>query len=248
MLNKVFNVQNPFWQFMSVIFDLFLLNIMWLISCIPLITIGPATTAAFYTLIQRERKEDTSLWKDYVHSFKTNLRQGMLIGILVTLLGAFLALDIYMCRISGHGIYTFFMFFFGIIFIFWAITSLYIFPILAKFERKTKDIFIWAFTLSIKNITSTFTMMLVIVAGLWMCHILPGLIFIMFGLIFQYCATVCTGIFKPYLPKPWYLEDPDYQAEHNIKPDQTYSDFDEASFYGYDPKEVEKLLHEDSEK
>lgn len=247
MFERFFNSQNPLWQVMNTVFDLFVLNTLWLICCIPVVTIGPATTAAYYALIQRARGEQLEIHKDFFRSFKQNLKQGMLIGVILTLIGAFLAVDIYMCRVSGKGVFTFFLFFFGVIFLFWAMTTLYTFPILAKFERKTKEIFIWAFTLSIKNIFNTLLMLFVIVTGLWLCKILPGLIFIMFGLVTQYCATVFAGIFKPWLPKPWYLEEENENDAHNDHTggDNTYADFDEAAFYGYDPEEVEKLMHED---
>lgn len=246
MFNKLFNVKNPFWQSMNTIFDLFVLNVLWLIGCIPIVTIGLSTTAAFYALIQRARQEDTSIYKDFIHSYKQNLKPGLILGILLTLVGGFLVSDIYLCRVSGKGIFTFFMFFFAVLFIFWAFTTLYAYPILAKFERKTSEILIWAFTLSIKNITMTLTMMFLIVAGIWMCRIIPGLIFIMFGLIAQFCSTIFASIFKPYLPKPWYMEDDEWQAEHPSQ-DNSYADFDEAAFYGYDPKEVEKMMQEDTD-
>ncbi|MBQ6393347.1 MAG: DUF624 domain-containing protein, partial [Eubacterium sp.] len=51
MFKKVFNADNPFWQIMDTVFDLFVLNTLWLVFCIPVITIGPSTTAAFYALI-----------------------------------------------------------------------------------------------------------------------------------------------------------------------------------------------------
>ena len=133
------------------------------------------------------------------------------------------------------------MVFFGIIFVFWAFTTLYAFPVLAKFERKNKEILIWAFTLSITNLSMTLTMLFVIVAAIWFCHLIPGLIFIMFGIVAQFNANIFAVIFKPYLPKPFYMEEDDFTAS---TPDQTYADFNEAAFYGEDPAEVAKLLGE----
>lgn len=258
-VEKTFNVKKPFWKSMGTVFDLFVLNIMWVICSIPLITIGPATTAAYYALIQRARNEQTELHKDFFRSFKRNMKQGILLGILLGLVGGFLAMDMYLCRKSGTGIYSFFLFFFAVFFLFWTMTTLYAFPIMAKFERSIKEILIWAFTLSIKNILMTGTMLFVIVSGLYMCKNLPGLLFIMFGLLFQFCATIFASIFKPYLPKPWYMEEEEDLYDFNPKPfkfsdlsestpDETggYESFvnEEAALYGYDPAELEKLLNE----
>ena len=242
MIKKIFNADNPFWQMMNTVFDLFILNTLWLLCCIPVITIGPSTTAAFYALIQRARGEETEIHKDFFRSFRQNLKQGIVMGLILTLTGTFLWLDMFLCRKSGTGIYSFFLFFFAVIFLAWAMTALYSCALLAKFDRKTREIFLWAFTLSIKNIGSTLIMLFVIGAGLWLCHILPGLLFIMFGLTGQYCAMIFAGIFKPWLPKPWRADEAgDGPAEGS---GNVYADFDEASFYGYDPEEMQKLIDE----
>ena len=268
MLNKIFNVNNPFWQSMNTIFDLFILNTLWLICSIPLVTIGPATAALYYTLIQRARREERAkLSQDFFYSFKGNLRQGILLGVPLTLVGAFLAFDIWLCRRSGTGIYTFFMVFFAIVFVFWAFTALYAFPVLSKFDRTNRQILIWAFTLSIKNLTMTLTMLFVLAAGLWLCHLLPGLIFIIFGIIAQFNANIFAVIFKPFLPKPFWKEEEEAEGagqegahgsqgssagssadSAHVPEGSPYADFDEAAFYGEDPEEVKKLLKEMEQK
>lgn len=255
MIEKIFNVKSPFWQSMGTVFDLFILNILWVVCSLPIITIGPATTAAYYTLIQRARDEQTELHRDFFRSFKANFKQGTIIGLIVKLVGAFLAVDIYLCRISGTGIFSFFLFFFGVILLFWAMTALYVFPLLSKFERTTKDLFLWAFTLSIKNIAMTGTMLFVIAVGMYFCYRLPGLLFIMFGLLFQYSAMIFASIFKPYLPEIWHSDYDSDMYDYNPKPqadaftaedELTDAMLEEAALYGYDPAELAKLMNEEN--
>ena len=47
-MKKLFNMDNPFWTAMGRVFDIFVLNCLWLLCCLPVFTIGPATTALFY--------------------------------------------------------------------------------------------------------------------------------------------------------------------------------------------------------
>ncbi|MCR5160486.1 MAG: DUF624 domain-containing protein, partial [Lachnospiraceae bacterium] len=200
MFNKAFNANQPFWKSMGTVFDDFAVNTFWLICCIPIFTIGPATAAAYYCLIERELGQGGYISRDFFTSFKRNFKQGVLLGVPLTLLGAFLLFDIYLCRKSGTGIFTFFMVFFAVIFLFWCFVTLYTFPILAKFDMSSRDILIRAYTLSIKNLSMTLTMLFVIAVSLWLCHLVPGLIFIMFGLCAQFCSVIFLSIFKPYLP------------------------------------------------
>lgn len=217
MLNKVFNSNNPFWQSMGTIFDLFLVNTLWLICCLPIFTIGPATTAAYYTIIERLLGQGGYISYDFKRSFKKNFKQGVKLGVPVTLVGAFLALDVYLCRISGTGIFTFFMVFFAILFVFWCFTVLYTFPILSKFDMKNRDILIWAFTLSLKNLSMTLTMFFMTIVSVWLCHLIPGLIFIMFGICAQFNATIIVAMLKDKLV---------------IKFEDEYDDSDDDNHFG----------------
>ena len=139
-MNKIFRSDNPFWMGMGSIFDLFVLNLLWLLCCLPIVTIGPATAAFYYAMMNLVRGEETYLSKDFFHSFRQNLKQGIFLGIPLTAVGAFLILDISMCYHAGTGIYTFFMVFFAVLFLIWLFIALYSFPLLAKFEKKNKDL------------------------------------------------------------------------------------------------------------
>ena len=194
---------------MGNIFDIFVLNILWLLCCLPIFTIGPSTTAFFYAMLRLVRGEDLSASRDFFHSFRQNFRQAITLGIPLTAIGIFLWIDVSMCRRAGTGIYTFFMAFFFILFLLWACITLYAFPLLAKFDKKNSEILSWAFVLSIRHIGQTVLMLLVLAAGLWACHILHGLIFIAFGLIGEFQATLIASILKPYLPS--VTEDSDWK-------------------------------------
>ena len=85
-------------------------------------------------------------------------------------------------------------------FLFWLFVTLYAFPLLAKFEKKNKEIILWAFVLSIRNLGRTLLMMMALALALWLCHILPGLVFIVFGLVCRFQTALMLAILKPYLP------------------------------------------------
>lgn len=224
-MDKLFKADNPFWNAMGRVFDVFVLNTLWLIFCIPVFTAGPATTALFYSLFGIIRGDGGYPSRDFWKSFRQNFRQGIRLGIPMTLIGAFLAFDIFLCRKSSGSIFSFFLFFFIIIFIVWLAIALYAFPILAKFERKNTEILIWAFTLCIRHFVRTIGMLLTLAVGLWLCHILHGLIFIAFGLIAETVTALLAPVLAPYLPAP-YIEDDEIPAEEKDTPNGTDGDID----------------------
>jgi uncharacterized membrane protein YesL len=205
-MDKIFQ-DNPFWHAMEIIFDLVILNVLWLLCCIPIFTIGPSTCAFFYVALRRIHGEEPPIAGDFFYSFRQNFKQGILLGLPLTLVGTFLALDIYLCRQMGTGIYTFLMVFFSVLFLCWVFVSLYAYPLLAKFEKTNREILVLAFSLSIKHIGKTLLMILVIVIALWAIHLLPGLVFVAPGLAMGNQAVLFHSIMKKYLP-----EDPDNSA------------------------------------
>lgn len=83
-----FNAESGFLYYGSRIVDLLLLNIMWAIGCIPLVTIGASTIAAFtVTLKMAEKRESAGairqFWSAYVHNLKHGVPLTLLAGVVL---------------------------------------------------------------------------------------------------------------------------------------------------------------------
>lgn len=215
MYEKIFNINNPFWRGMGRIFDAFILNVLWLLCCIPVVTIGPATTALYYAMINLVRGEEIYIAQDFFRAFRRSFKQSLIAGLLLMAVGAFLALDIYIAYKSGTGVYTFLMVLFFIFFVLWCFVTLYTIPLVAKFDNSLKNTLIWAFTLSIKNFSQTLMMLFAVALALWLCHLLPGLVFIAFGVVCEFHSTLFAVILKPWLPKPATAEE-DEDSEDGV--------------------------------
>ena len=71
-MGKMFDINSKFMQTAMKFGDLVFLNILTVLCCIPIITIGPAFTAMHYTLLKMHRDEEGGLLKTYFHSFFSN--------------------------------------------------------------------------------------------------------------------------------------------------------------------------------
>ena len=49
MKEKIFGLDSPFFNLMSKLGDLMLLNLMWIVCSLPIVTVGASTTALVYT-------------------------------------------------------------------------------------------------------------------------------------------------------------------------------------------------------
>ena len=67
-----------FWPLLS-------LHFIYLLACIPIVTIGPATAAMCRVTVTMVRDENVYAWRDFWIAFRKNLKQGILFGIPATL-------------------------------------------------------------------------------------------------------------------------------------------------------------------
>ena len=62
---KLFNLDSPLMQFLNKVADLMWLNVLTLICCIPIVTVGPALTALHYMALKIARDEECYIARDY---------------------------------------------------------------------------------------------------------------------------------------------------------------------------------------
>ena len=101
MFQGLFNYDNPVWRFIGKLGDLILLNLLWTVCSIPVITIGASTTAVYYVTLKMVRDENDSTVRSFFHSFKANFNQATAIWAIFLAVGLILAFDIRFF-VSGH--------------------------------------------------------------------------------------------------------------------------------------------------
>lgn len=73
-----FNIDAPFWRFMSTLARFTVLNVLFVITCIPVVTIGPALAALYSTIFAYCDHEDVSLHREYLKRLKREFVRGLL--------------------------------------------------------------------------------------------------------------------------------------------------------------------------
>lgn len=80
---KLFNYDSPFWSFMSRLADLIILNLLWIVFCIPVVTIGASTTAMYRVTLNMVRGEGSGVVRMFWDAFRLNLKQAVLIFLIL---------------------------------------------------------------------------------------------------------------------------------------------------------------------
>ena len=79
---KFFSVDGPVYRFMSSLFHVLLLNLCFLLTSIPIVTIGASAVALFDVMLRMVDDEEGYVVKQYFKAFKANWKQGVPLGIL----------------------------------------------------------------------------------------------------------------------------------------------------------------------
>lgn len=133
---------SPLMSFINTVFDIFYLNFLCLICCIPIVTIGPALAAKYDVAMRIVRKEEPTVFRPFFKAFKENFKQAFIIWII--LLGACFLLFIDWNWIFENGVGNVSPFYLMAAIITTLIVSfiiMTIFPIIARFQVTIKEAF-----------------------------------------------------------------------------------------------------------
>ena len=204
-MGHFFDVNNSVWSFVGRLFDAFILHLLWLLCCLPVLTAGASTAALYYALIKDIRDEEGHYVRAFFKSFRTNLKQGMIIGIPDLILGVLLAMAsginlTLSSDISVTPALNYMILLPALPYIFF---NRYIFAYLGIFSDSTVNLLKGAFFMMMSHLGRTVLMsvifcafyLLVVYFELW------PLLIIGYGLVAYLNAHILNGIFTPYIDR-----------------------------------------------
>lgn len=209
-MSKLFRMDSPLMRFLTKIADLMVLNILFCVTSIPLITIGASWTALYSVTLKMVRDEEGSVSHSYFRSFRQNFRQATLLWLGVLVVLALLALDIRVLNGMAGGTAP------GLLRVGVEILALlgilvlqYLFPSLARFEASLADTLKNACMMALAHLPKTALMTAAAVGAVWITlinntTIAVGLMvwpLIGFSLMAFGNSGILRKIFDNYVPK-----------------------------------------------
>ena len=173
---KIFDVDSPLMQGLSKMADLMFVNLLALLCCIPIVTVGASMTALHYMALKIVRNEECYIARGFFKSFKQNLRQGTVIWLLQLLITAVLAGDFYLMYKSPD-MYPFVVHVLVfVVVVIVAITSVFVYPVLAKFDNTVFRTIKNALFISMLQLPKTLLIIFLNILPLVAAYIAPALI------------------------------------------------------------------------
>ncbi len=178
--------ENMFFRILDIFAHFVLLNVLWIICCIPIITIFPATTALF-GVVRKWHTEGTDAGsiRLFFLLFKDNFKKSFIIGVLWLVAGFILYFDmsiLMQIEFAGKIIVLTLLIFSIILYIF---TSIYIFFVLVHNDLSILQSLKNALFLSIGYYAQTLLIVLIIAGAFIITYFAPILLMI-FGSVLAF--------------------------------------------------------------
>lgn len=198
--------EGPIMQFFVRVLDLVVISMIFVVSCIPVVTLGCALTSLYYTIVKSIVRQEGHIIRNYFRGFRMNWKQGLILGILCDLLLAVLIGNLAVLLLMGLdniGI-VFGAVFLGILLMVLAMMA-YCFPILSRFEVSLPGLLQTGFQLALKYGKVSFQLLVMelmlflgIAAGLFF---MPVLLIFWPGMIIYAQSKLLEPILMQYMQK-----------------------------------------------
>lgn len=150
------SIDNKFNRIMSTIFDIAALNIFWIVTSLPLFTIGASTAALYNVTLKLVRKEEGPVTKSYFKEFKNNFKPSLPLAVPYILINIILILDLHIFGENVEETSPFYNisaallnsgasgFLYGVVLVLLVVLAAiftYVFPLLSWFENTARNTF-----------------------------------------------------------------------------------------------------------
>lgn len=155
---KLFSTEGAFYKFMMQLMDLLVLNFMWILCSLPIITIGASTTAACTVTMKMAKDEEGYIARQFLKAFKSNWKQATGIWLIMLAIGYALYLDTQILKVSENPSFLVIFMTLGLAVIF--ITSFtYVFALTARYENTIRNIFLNSIKITFRYLGRTLAML-----------------------------------------------------------------------------------------
>ena len=174
-MGNIFRWDSPFSQKIAKVGNLVLLNILWIVCSLPVVTMGAATTALYYTVFQYQTNGEDEVFRPFFRAFAKNFLQSTLLWMGILAITALMTFNVrYLFAYGGNGLLWIVIIVVSALFL---MIQPQLLPQLARFETKLGVAIKNAALLTVLHMPSAFLM-----AAL---NVLPIVIFFAYPTMFM---------------------------------------------------------------
>lgn len=234
---KLFSYDSKFIEFMNTLVDIVVINFLWIIGCIPIITIGTSTIAAYTLLLKIVDNAEGKIFREFWKAYKDNFKHGTILTFIFAAAVYSVWIDFQLFdAVEGNPI-IFTIIGFILVFLI-VIYGIYIFPLEARYENRLSVAMSNAWRIGVRFFLRTLAIVCIVGFEVWLFYGINDILFVIGLLIGPMCIMLTiSGIVMPiFRTLEKEAETPD--GEENGTRLETYSpdyddDIQESSSHDY---------------
>lgn len=223
MRKFIFDINSPLWRFMGFLGDLVCINLLFIATSVPVVTIGASVTAMNSVCYKLKEKRDNGLVRDYLRAFVENFKKSTVLWILFLVFLAGCVLNFNVVFNTDIPQKKVIMILLGAVIFLLSTTVMYSLAMLARFDNSLKDTVVKAFLIGMMSFPYTVVIVLMAVIGFLisiesLVHLLYAFAFwflIGFGLFGYICSRLFLRAFRRFTRKEELPEVSEIQEEDN---------------------------------
>lgn len=119
------------------IFDFILLNVLWLVCSLPVVTIGASTTALYAVMMKVAANEEGYILRGFLDAFRSNLKQSTAVWLILLAVGTVIGIDFMIVRRMPGKLAEVGTVLLGAASFIYMVEVIFVFPLIARFENST---------------------------------------------------------------------------------------------------------------
>lgn len=159
---KFFNYDSPIMQFLSRVTDIIILNILFIVCSLPVITVGASATALYSVTLKMVKNEESYIFSSFFRAFKNNFKHSTVSWLILLGTGIIVWVDYRILSVSDGSLSRIFSAVLIPVCVFLVLIALYIFPFIARFENTIRNSWKNAFLISIVQLPYTVLLLLIL--------------------------------------------------------------------------------------
>ena len=194
-MGDYFSIDGGLVRFLSKASDICIIGILWLICCLPIVTFGASTTAAYYTIIKVVKRQRGTLSREFIQALKKNFKDSVMIHCFYLVIEVFLVFNIYQAyqslesRDSAVALNQLFIY----------AAFLLLFMTLSRFSMKRNELIQFSFIAMCRHLPITLLLIPIFLASFGAMVLLPVGIIFMPGICLYLYSLIMEPVLRKYM-------------------------------------------------
>lgn len=194
-------MNGPYARAMNFLWNMIVISVLWLVCCIPVVTIGASSLAAYYAAAKVVRHHTGKVASEFFRAFRSNFKQATVFTLIYGVVILLLVVDcIYIYHDPSVPLVVLYLFYFLVLVT--VADALYLFPCMSRFAMRNFPLFRMSAALLPRHFLTTILLLLLSAAVVLAVYLMPWGMFVFPGLGFWLATYLMEPVLLGLSPKP----------------------------------------------